>query len=486
MKKSIILSLIAIFSIAFANAQNEVDALRYSQTFTGGTARSISMGGAFGSLGGDFSSLSINPAGIGVYRNSEFTISPTLQYNTTASNFMNKTYNDFDYDFNLNNLGVVFSFTSKNATEGWISTNIGFGVNRINDFNSNSLTKGINNSSSVTDYFASKANGNDIPGLDPFDTFMAWDGYLIDPSSDTAMPFGYQSAFANYGQEQSHTVNSSGSMKEYVFSLGANYSHKLYLGATIGIQSINYKQSIIHSEEDPANVNAISNFNELTYIQKLSTRGNGFNMKLGAILRPVDWMRLGVAVHTPTMLSLRDEYSSSLHSNVSAIDTTMYSPNGAYDYNVNTPFKAIGSMSFVVDKRALISIDYEYVDYSNIRMRGDGYDFSDENEAIQTAYVATGNIKAGLEYKVGPFSLRAGYGLYGSPYASDQINKDAFYTTYSGGLGIKDNNFYFDIAYMYTDHSEEYFMYNPQYINVDPTTINSNKNKVVATFGFKF
>jgi hypothetical protein len=164
----------------------------------------------------------------------------------------------------------------------------------------------------------------------------------------------------------------------------------------------------------------------------------------------------------------------------------MYSPNGAYDYNVNTPFKAIGSMSFVVKKRALISIDYEYVDYSNIRMRGDGYDFSDENEAIQTAYVATGNIKAGLEYKVGPFSLRAGYGLYGSPYASDQINKDAFYTTYSGGFGIKENNFSFDLAYMYTDHSEEYFMYNPQYVSLESTTINSNKNKIVATFGFKF
>ena len=64
------------------NAQNELDALRYSNTGTGGTARSYAMANAFGALGADLSAFHINPAGLGLYRKSEVSIGLGNEFNS--------------------------------------------------------------------------------------------------------------------------------------------------------------------------------------------------------------------------------------------------------------------------------------------------------------------------------------------------------------------------------------------------------------------
>ena len=87
MKRNIYIAIMLIGIPALLQAQNEDDALRYSQNFSSGTTRASSMAGAFGALGGDFSSLSINPAGIGVYRSTEFTITPTYIFSSSSSDF---------------------------------------------------------------------------------------------------------------------------------------------------------------------------------------------------------------------------------------------------------------------------------------------------------------------------------------------------------------------------------------------------------------
>lgn len=59
MKKIMIIGILLAGSL-LAKAQNEVDALLFSQSVYQGTARSMAMGGAFGALGADFSALSTN------------------------------------------------------------------------------------------------------------------------------------------------------------------------------------------------------------------------------------------------------------------------------------------------------------------------------------------------------------------------------------------------------------------------------------------
>ena len=75
-RTGLVLILTAMQSWLFS--QNADDAILYSWTPMGGTALSMAMGGATGAIGGDFTSASIHPAGLGLYRQSEWGISAGL------------------------------------------------------------------------------------------------------------------------------------------------------------------------------------------------------------------------------------------------------------------------------------------------------------------------------------------------------------------------------------------------------------------------
>jgi hypothetical protein len=490
MKKIILIITLIILIGLTGFSQGELDALRYSQRFSGGTARSLSMGGAFGALGGDFSSLSINPGGIGVFRSTEISITPTLLYDINSSNFIGNTNEDFIYNFNINNIGLITSYNT-NRTEGWVSLNLGVGYNRLNNFSRNIIIEGVNTSSSMMDYFANMADGNPIDQLYLFEEDLAWQTWLID--TVTGQPTEYETVLSEYGdktnstygQVQRRTVNYEGSIGEFLFSFGANYSHKLYLGATFGIQKVRYTERTKHKESDPNN--EIWDFDYFVFDQWLETRGTGYTFKIGAIYKPIDMLRIGGAIHLPTFFTLEDDYLTRMESGFD--DGYIYnedSPDLLYLYELNTPFRTVGSLALQLKKNALLSFDYEYVDYSKARLRKgeDQYDFEDENDAIMEAYKPAHNLRAGIEYRFGQLALRGGYAFYGSPYSSSEINKDASYSSVSGGIGIREENFFIDLACVFTNHDEKYFMY--QHSGLEAANNSSNTSKFLATFGFRF
>jgi len=440
------------------------------------------MGGAFSSLGGDLSSITINPAGAGIYTSSEFTFTPSFYYSSTTSKYNDSKNYDYKYNVNINNIGFVLS--SGKLSDDNISTfNFAFGYNRLNNFNNRLLISGVNNTSSYTDYFAQLANGNSPSNLNNFAEGMAWDAYLID-----TVNYGtsYKSHFDSYGETQRRSVSSKGGSGNYYAAVGLSYQKKLYIGASLNVDVVNYTESSIYDESDPND--SITDFNSFTYSQYLKTEGSGFNMKLGIIARPVNWFRFGAAIHSPTFYKLKDSYNSELTSNfnTSYMSKSLSSKNGIYEYQLNTPFKANAGLAFIIKKMAIISIDYEYIDYSTARLRANDYPFYNENNTIETAYIATGNIKAGLEYRLGPISLRAGYAMYGSPYRSDLSNSDATLTSYSGGFGVRTNDMFFDLTYILTQKSENYYLYNPENISINPANIEYNTSRIVATLGLRF
>ena len=478
--------LIAILSILIpiiSIAQNEVDALRYSQNFYNGSARYTSMGNSLGALGGDFSVLSSNPAGLGVYRSSEFVFTPMFSYNSTSSSYQNKTNDDNNFRMKFSNIGLVATHNS-GREEGWITTTFALGYNRIADFNRNVYIEGQNDKNSMTNYFAQLADGTKPNGLYDVwtDVGMAWDSYLFDPANSDST--AYVSSFANYGETQTKILNMSGGMGEYVMALAGNYSNKLYMGGSFGIQSVRYIEIGDYSEKDPQKL--IDNFDNFRYTNNLKTTGAGVNFKFGLIFRPVDWIRIGGAIHSPTFFNLHDEYGSSMDSKFDSIDTDKYSYSGSYDYQLTTPFKAVGSLGFIIGKQAIIGAEYEFVDYTVARLRADDYPFSTENNIIQTAYTATGNLRIGAEFKSGPLSIRGGYGFYGSPFRSDLPNANATRTAYTAGFGIRNDDFYFDMAFTYNMQKEKYFIYDNSVIDVPAADITSTYFGMLATFGFKF
>ena len=126
------------------SAQNDIDAMRYSQITFGGTARFASMAGSMGALGGDISTLSFNPAGIAIYRKGELSITPSVFSQSTSSTFNGTNASDRKLNFNFGNIGLVttINLTGKNNTTGWESINFGFGYNRKNNFHNRISIKG--------------------------------------------------------------------------------------------------------------------------------------------------------------------------------------------------------------------------------------------------------------------------------------------------------------------------------------------------------
>jgi hypothetical protein len=144
--------------------------------------------------------------------------------------------------------------------------------------------------------------------------------------------------------------------------------------------------------------------------------------------------------------------------------------------------KAIGSLGLVFGTAGLISIDYEYVDYSKMRLRSDDYLFADENRVIQENYTTQHNIRIGGEVRLDPLVLRGGYAFYSSPYQSG-VN-DGQQSVASAGLGFRDRSFFLDFGYALTFFSEDYYLYSAQFVN--PVENKYTMSRFMLTFGFRF
>lgn len=477
------LSASALFS------QNEIDALRYSQTNLTGTARSIGAGNAFGAVGGDFNSTSINPAGLGVYRRNELGASLGFYNNTTRSFFINNTGTDSKFNLNLSNLGFVISTPTENSS-GWKFVNFGIGVNRNNNFNQRIYFSGTNTKSSMLDYFLEKATGQRYDQMSAVSLErLAWATYLID-----TLP-GYMDQYYNdlvndtsFSINQSNSLASTGNMRDINISLGGNYEEKFYLGASVLLSRIKYTENVTYNESD--NTNSVANFNSFTLDKYLNTEGTGIAARIGAIIRPVDEFRIGFSYQSPTAYKLNDNYNYSLTSSINQWVDTATSPDGEYDYNLTTPGKITASAAYFFGKQGFISADFETSDYSRARLSSDGYAFVDENIAIREQYRRAYNFRLGGELLVDVYSFRAGFMLNGTPF-SNKFNVPDVETMQPGfslGMGIRGENNFIDFAYQNVFATTYYSPYTLTAINKPYYTAknNSSISNFVVSLGFKF
>ncbi len=497
MKKYSFLLTIALFMPFLMKAQDLADALRYSNIQVQGTARSAAMGNAFGALGGDFTSASINPAGIGIYRSSEFTVTPISGSTRVESMFLGTGREDSDYKFSLSNMSYVYAVPVAGQTEsGIVSINFGVGYNRVKDLNSNAVIQGYDVEGSYMDYFADRANQGT---WSDFYEELAWktDMLIYDENNDE-----YYSDLqdAGYSQSLRKTYSKNGSIDEYSFVMGLNFNHKLYLGIAWGVNDVYYREgtSIYEADEN----RNIPYFNDFQFNSNFTTYGIGHNFKFGAIYKPVNELRLGVSIHTPTYYYLHDDFSTTMFSYITYNDGDEHyeenSPYNEYDYHLNTPMRATFSGAYIIGKKGLVSVDYELVNYGNAKLRngGDGYDFYDENQEINEAYKTSGNLRIGGELMATKnVSLRGGFEYHGSAYNENafgtrQLNSDANLMVYSGGIGYRTGLFFADLAYRYSTVKDFDYPYPTPVSTIYPepeaASFKSVKNDILFTIGFKF
>ncbi|MGP8214470.1 MAG: OmpP1/FadL family transporter [Bacteroidia bacterium] len=487
MKRLLYAFALTLTTIPFiVQAQDADEALRYSQTSVGGTARFIAMGGAFSAVGGDMSSLTFNPAGLGVFTKSQLTFSPGYSYQTTSSQFNGESVAAGQPQANIQNAGVVFAWKNSHSDARWKGIAFGFAYNRTNNFNALVNTQGNNNKSTMLDQYCTLANGITPANLDQYYTGPAYSAGLL--TQNSVINNSYNNIIRPYLNNgnyiiQNNSLSTAGAMGETDISFGGNYNNKLYLGVTIGIPDINYSAVATYSET-PHYTDTSSGLTQWNINSTAVTSGTGINLKLGMIYRITNWARVGLAVHTPTVFSLTDQNYTTITADYDNGPNTQESPAGSVSYTLVTPMRAIAGLAFIIHKHAIISADYEYVDYSTASINAPDTLYSAVNQAIKSSYIAKEDFHLGAEWVLYPFSIRAGYAYYGNPYAAG-TGYNTIKRSISGGIGIRIRHCFIDLAYVYSYYNENEYLYTSQYGNAvanNSTTISN----IVLTLGVNF
>lgn len=484
---------------AQALAQNDVDALRYSMLRWNGSARFAGMSGAYSSLGADFSLLSVNPAGLGLYRSSELSLSMAFTGVGTSATFMQNNTEDSRLTFNIPGFGFVFSsdLTKKNRDNAWKRLNVGIGLNRTAEFNMDYFYSGINPSSSLIDYYVEEANQNggvapsQITNTYPFGAGMFYQAYLINPLPGDTLQ--YNGVVSGGNVWQSGNIMQHRNMTEMVISLGTNYDDRLLLGITLGLPDISYQSNQTFEEVDSNDVHP--DFMKFSFQNRLSTDGSGINAKAGLTFLVNDYVRVGLALHSPTHFWMTDSYDAYIRGNtVSAGSHEWYSPLGRYDYQLTTPWRLIAGAAVMAGSHGLISVDYELVDYSAMRYRFRSLGSGDErnlerqiNETIASKYTTSSTFRVGAEAVLDIFRLRLGAAYSTSPFAADiRPDDDLTRLSWSAGAGLRANRIFADAAVVWQQQQEFFQPYTLSTQEVPGVSLKKTLTDVVFTVGYRF
>jgi len=513
--KKILFSTILFAGVASsAQAQYLKDVYTFSQHENGATARFKGLGNTQTALGGDISSISGNPAGLGFFTRSDAAVSFNYLQNNNSAQYFDKITDTNKGRFGLENAGVVFNFPTQryngqNTNEGWLNFNVGIAYNRTSNFRNDLNYEGTNSTSTFADFMTDEA--------------------FYSPSGDLALDYigskliapipgktDFFSVAQNNNSYQTNTVIERGDRSETTIAFGSNYSNKFYIGASIGMSSFRYQTSNQFREygftktgteigslypgssfADPSHqdydyTDAVYDFGK-NYSQ--ITEGSGIDVKVGFIYKPTSTWNIGFTAKTPTWTSIVDDSSENFfvdyfndentNTTFAQYDSKKY--NSSTDYNLRTPYRlAVGVTKFF--GAGLITADAEFVDHASMRFTmPDAYNKNLENnmnQNIKNTYQAAFNFKVGGEYMfTNILAGRLGFNYNGNPY------KDADYTNIAGtaGLGVRfPNGTYIDLAAVHNSMKFYESPYQAEKVPVPTAEIKNKRTNVMLTIGAKF
>ncbi|MBO7264066.1 MAG: hypothetical protein J6U93_06070 [Alistipes sp.] len=514
----------------------------YDLSFTShnyGTARSMAMGNAFTALGADMVSASLNPAGVAMYVGGDLSFTPMVtvaKSNTSGEAFYANGSDGYFSNratrFVVPNFGVVVPVSMSTG----LLTNINFAVsyNRIADFNQNRLMASRGNSAdnSLANYFCEMSNADDhnfkfnsdgrLEFGDPFywGAVLAYkngltnrddNGWFIDRIGADAIIDQYSS------------LETRGAVDEWSFAGGFNLVDKVYLGISIGIQSIDYTRDTYYGEDylyDGGDSGLEHQLMYTNYMQTTRYYGTGHNFKFGVTARPLHWLRVGVAYHTPTYYSLETYYAGEMWTQTSYINPTtekeqiiddyvqspVFEEYGINSWRYRTPSRLLTGVAVTLGNRAILSADYERSWYQTLRLQESTIVGLDDvyKSYFKDVFKANNTLRLGVEcYLLPAMALRAGYIWSNSAIKEDYtlaITSRPIATSQTfatAGLGLHLNKTtYLDFAYQYgTTHytSMQPFYVTETYDGVTTATIESaifdtktKRHNIVVTLGVRF
>ena len=461
MNRFFFIFLLIVVTLQSSISQTYEDVLRYNSYFYDGSSRFNSMGGAFGALGGDLSSININPAGSSVFINSEMGFTLGHRDQEIKNDFQNSSSISKNDNFTFNQLGVVLVYENQNS-----KFSLAYNMNKLNDFNdsfsfSGQNTKGLDN------YFLYYANGipssdlivyegesiqsvykllGDKYGFGDQQAFLGYQSYMINPK-DTELNSYISNAIYN-SLSQSLFIERGGNHYKHSLNISSSFSSNLSLGANINFHSLDFQEEKFFNE---SNYSFDSFVQKIEFKEKLNVLGEGISFQLGALMK-INNFRLGLSYTSPTLLEILEENSQFVESEIfeeDLIKTYKIDPNtiNFYDeYELILPSKSLISFAYIFGSKGLVSVDYEFTKFNNSKFNdnnGDDIYLSSLNDLINNNLNGNSqSIRIGGEYRFKNFNLRSGYFYYKGP----DSNIDNLIRGFSLGIGIDYGFFNIDLG----------------------------------------
>ena len=539
MDKRIISAVIAAMPLTIL-AQTSFDAYQLSCFDLKGTARYMSMGGAFGALGGDLSTLNQNPGGIGVYRKSDIGITLDIDMQSTQSKSSLMNYKESQTKVSVNNVGYVG--TSRTNSDIMPFFNWGFTYNRAATFNRR-YSGADHMQASLSNYIAGctttdKWTTDELSGTEsnyfssygaPWLSILGYNSYIINPTSPGSTNYNGLWGNGTTGENEI-AVEETGYVDEYEINFGGNFADMVYWGIGVGITDIEYNRNSYYQEYlQNAQIPVQDADGEIVagpptptsqevgfgLANRSRITGTGYNFKVGVIVKPINELRLGLAVHTPTYYNLTQSTDGAIDYGFGYSEGDLkpgytQSPVQTTNWKLRTPWRMIASAAVVLGPSAIISADYEYRPYQNMTTKFDnGQSIDAVNGDVKTDYKASNIIRVGAEYRFNDhISARLGYAYESSPTTSTVKNSETMvYTSTPNdtgtnpsytldnstqyitcGLGYRYKGFYADAAYVHKSYSSDFHPFTASnYTETQqPMELNTKSNQIVLTLGFRF
>lgn len=497
-----------LFASITGLAQEPADALRYSWYTSSGTARQQSIGGAMASLGGDISATFVNPAGLGFYKTGDLVITPGFNFMNAKATYYGHKEKDNKSVFAFGTSGFVIGGADRRNR----SSAFAIAVNQTANFGSNLLYRGQQNQSSYSQKYLEEINnkndhsGNSVATNYPFGASLAFNTFWIDTiAGGTEGNFLFKSrAPLATGLIQENIIETKGGITEIAIGGAGNYGDKWFVGATLAFPILRYDRESSFTEAD-ATDDPNNKFDFATLNENLSTKGGGINLKAGVIYKPVEYVRLGLAIHTPTFFQLTDEFSAEVITDTEGYmgrlnqnSDDLVGP-GKFKYWHFTPYRIMLSGSYVIreiedvrKQKGFITADIEFVNYKASSYTTDP-DYDDPqsdnyletlNDVIDKVYKPAFNFKLGGELKFTTIMARLGGAYYGNPYKDIAGEKGSRFQI-TGGLGYRNKGMFIDLSYVHNIGKDIHYAYRLQDGPYQGANIKTSGGNVLVTLGFK-
>jgi len=486
------------------------DVVRFSQTDGGGSARFVGLGGANVSLGGDISSISGNPAGLGFYNRSAWAFSPVLRIGEYSAQYEGENTENMGGNFQIPNMGMVFhNRFEEYAGSKWVSGTFGIAINQkqsfynninyrgtveqdseviINDFTESALSPFVNESGLRV--FNTRNEIEEVANSNAY-TYLSYQTYLLQTFTTTDDNFlvdrydydGENDDYLTQSVAQNENIDSYSGLTTLDVSYGANYNDVLYLGAALNVNFLNYRQ-VRNFRETPDN--SLLNYMELN--EETTISGTGAAFTVGAIYKPVNILNLGFSYTTPTFISLTETQDISMETffifnpetGEEDISYEEEIVNEVPAYSLRLPQKiSVGATAFL-SKYGFLTADLEYVDYTSARYSSTNGAFGGDVPEVGNNLKNTFNLKVGAEGRWNILRARVGFAYFDNPYRNFEQNRQSV----SAGIGImRKNGFFVDATYRLSSFN------NPDitaYSGSGLVTSESNISSVRVTLGKSF